>query len=156
MRNDLSAEQLRQPIMVTLPLSAVLRLADIEAAQPTIAHASALPGIGADFQGGKYAGLTIHDNAPHALILLPGEFKGDWKTSLDWADKEDGELPSRFDALVLFQNLKAEFKTEWYWTSAQLASDPSYAWVQDFGLGRQSCLRVDYGYRARAVRRVAI
>ena len=115
-----------------------------------------LPAIGAPYHGGLYAGLTIFDDEPHALILLPGDFKGDWKTSLDWADKEDGMLPSRVDALVLFKNLKAEFKPEWYWTSEPDASGASYAWLQGFDLGFQSCSHVDSYGRARAVRRIPL
>ena len=112
--------------------------------------------IGAAYHGGLYAGLTIYDDEPHALVLLPGEFKGDWKTSLDWADKEEGALPSRFDALVLFKNLKAEFKPEWYWTGEPYASAASYAWLQDFYDGSQLYYHVDSYYRARAVRRIKL
>jgi hypothetical protein len=42
-------------------------------------HASALPPIGGLHQGGLYAGLTVADNDPTELILLPGEFEGNWK-----------------------------------------------------------------------------
>jgi hypothetical protein len=58
-----------------------------------------------------------------------------WQDAIKWAEKAGGELPSRFDALTLFTNLKSEFKEEWYWTSAQHASGESYAWMQHFGNG---------------------
>ena len=115
-----------------------------------------LPAIGAAFHSGIYAGLTLYDEEPHALLLQPGDFKGDWKTSLDWAEKEDGMLPSRIDALVLFKNLKGEFKEEWYWTNEQPASLSSYAWIQSFDYGDQISTRTYGHYRARAVRRIVI
>ena len=115
-----------------------------------------LPSIGAAYHGGLYAGLTIFDDEPHALVLLPGDFSGNWKAALAWADQEDGMLPSRFDALVFFKNLKAEFKPEWYWTSEPYASDASCAWMQGFSGGYQYCSHVVTNYRARAVRRIPL
>ena len=44
----------------------------------------------------------------------------------------------------------------WYWSSTQHASNPGYAWCQNFGSGRQSGSPKDNELRARAVRRVAI
>jgi hypothetical protein len=111
---------------------------------------------GTPFEGGIYAGLTIHDNALHTLILLPGEFTGDWWEAFIWAEQQGGVLPSRLDALVLLKNLKSEFKPEWYWTSTQHESCPECAWVQDFDNGNQNGYRKGNDYRARAVRRIAI
>ena len=115
-----------------------------------------LPAIGEVYHGGLYAGLTIYDDEPHALVLLQGDFKGNWKEALDWADKEDGVLPSRFDQLVLFKNLKTEFKGEWYWSSEPGASDASFAWLQGFDDGLQYDDHVYDSYRARAVRRIPL
>ena len=114
------------------------------------------PAIGEAALGGIYAGLTIQDNTAHALILLPGEFSGNWKDALAWADKQGGVLPSRFDALTIFKNLKGEFKPEYYWTSEPYASHESYAWMQGFRNGNQHWDLKDGRYRARAVRRLAI
>jgi len=115
-----------------------------------------LPAIGGEYQGGKYAGLTVHDTDACELILLPGEFNGPWKDAMAWAKQQGGVLPSRFDALVLFTNLKGEFKEEWYWTSEQPASYPGYAWIQSFSSGSQPSTRTGSTNRARAVRRVTI
>ena len=100
-----------------------------------------LPAIGEPFQDngvdGIYAGLTLHDNAPMALVLLPGDEKLNWKDAIAWAAKQGGELPSRVDHLVLLKNLKAEFKDTWYWSSETYASHADYAWCQNFGSGFQ-------------------
>ena len=88
-----------------------------------------LPAIGEPYQGGQYAGLTLVDNVPQILVLLPGELiKGEWKDAADWAKQNGGELPSRFDGLALFKNLKSEFKEEAYWLNEQHASVSGYAW----------------------------
>ncbi|TAK45225.1 MAG: DUF1566 domain-containing protein [Betaproteobacteria bacterium] len=116
----------------------------------------ALPTIGAAFEGGQYAGPTVHDNDPRELVLLPGEFKGSWQDARAWANQQGGELPTRFDALVLFQNLKSAFKPEWYWTANEVAGDAVSAWIQTFDHGGQSLTHKSHAYRARAVRRVSI
>ncbi len=114
------------------------------------------PRIGQPWQGGIYAGITIDQLVPAHLVLLPGEEKLVWKDALAWADREDASLPSRFDALTLFQNLKAEFKPEYYWTSEQRAAGSDYAWVQDFDWGGQDDDHKSIVYRARLVRRFVI
>lgn len=164
MKNDLNEEQLRQEVTVTLPLSAVLRLAE-PAAQPLTALVAGeslrlddrqLPVVGADWQGGKFAGLTLDEGRPAALVLVPGDFKGTWHEAMDWAEKEDAVLPSRIDQLVLWRNLKGEFKDEWYWSCEQHADDADWAWCQLFHYGNQSCTGKGYKLRARAVRRLPL
>ena len=90
-------------------------------------------------------------------MLLPGELEaGTWDEAGSWAKKQDGVLPSRIDQLVLLNNLKSEFKPEWYWSGTPYAGDESYAWFQNFGYGGQGTTRKLTRLRARAVRRVAI
>ena len=117
-----------------------------------------LPSIGEPYLGGDmYAGLTIHDNKPAALILLPEKGKGlTWAAAGEWAKKQGGELPSRVDALLLFQRLKREFEEEAYWTSDQHAGDDDCAWTQGFSYGYQDLWLKSYELRARAVRRIVI
>ncbi len=115
-----------------------------------------MPAIGERMEGGIYAGLSIADNKPVRLVLLPGDEELNWKAALAWAAKQGGVLPSRFDALVLFTNLKKEFKETWYWTAAPYAGYESYAWVQSFDGGGQDGTRKSLDYRARAVRRLPI
>ena len=115
-----------------------------------------LPAIGAEWEGGIYAGLSIEDNKPVALVLLPGEDKLPWDAARAWAGKQGGALPSRFDQLVLFKNLKSHFKEDWYWSGEQFAPVPSCAWGQSFSSGAQSNGHKANGNRARAVRRVLL
>lgn len=158
MKRDLTEEQLRQEVTVALPLSVVLRITDESKPMVRTAAASAgeLPAIGADYEGGKFAGVTLDGDQLALLVLLAGDFNGTWAEAKDWADKEGGVLPSRHDQLVLFKNLKAEFKGEWYWSSEQHAGGADYAWGQGFSDGGQYCNDVSYRIRARAVRRIPI
>jgi len=96
------------------------------------------PQIGSALDGGIFAGLTLDDGRPARLILLPGDEELNWKDAKAWAAKQDGMLPSRIDALVLWQNLKKEFKDTWYWTSAPFAGADDSTWVQSFDYGSQS------------------
>ena len=114
------------------------------------------PVIGKAFAGGLYAGLTVYENAPRRLILLPGEFCGDWKAATAWATDQGGELPSRIDYLVLWASLKAEFREAWYWCAESYAPDAASAWAQGFGNGGQVSYRKDLEFRARAVRRLPL
>jgi hypothetical protein len=106
--------------------------------------------------GGKHIGTTLHEGRPHALILLPGEFQGNWKDACDWAEKQGGVLPSRIDALVLLKHAKDEFKPEWYWLDEQPAAGNDFAWMQSFTDGGQDDIRKVITCRVRAVRRVPI
>lgn len=117
----------------------------------------AVPPIGSEWKGGIYAGLSVHEEQPCALILLPDENPScDWKEAGAWAEKQGGVLPSRFDQLVLFKNLKSEFKEAWYWSGEQYAGYSGYAWNQNFSYGDQSGNHKGYKGRCRAVRRLPI
>jgi hypothetical protein len=160
--NELSQDQLKQEITVTLPLGVVMKLnAAQTSAAPVIAAGLSslrdLPAIGAEYQGGKYAGLTIDENGlPAALVLLPGEFSGDHEACTKLAVEHGGALPSRFDALVLLKNLKAEFKDAYYWCAERHAGDAASAWYQTFGNGFQLWFPRSYEYPGVAVRRIPI
>jgi len=120
------------------------------------AAASTLPAIGAAWQGGLYAGLSIHENHAVALVLLPGDEELPWDAARSWATKQGGTLPSRIDQLVLFQILKAQFQEAAYWSCAPSAGSASYAWFQYFLNGGQDFSLKDDKLRARAVRRLPI
>lgn len=115
----------------------------------------AAPTIGQPFEGGIYAGLTIHNETPMRLVLLPDEFIGTWKQSLAWAKKLNAELPTRMDLLAMWNNARDGLEG-WHWSSEENASGPDYAWFQGFNGGYQGDGRKDSRCRARAVRRVAI
>ncbi len=112
--------------------------------------------IGDLVDGGIYAGLTLSNNQPCKLFLLPGDEEHDWKSAMAWADKQSAVLPARIDALILFQNLRDQFKREAYWTSEPSADYSAYAWFQSFGSGFQVLWHKDRKHRVRLVRRVPI
>ncbi len=159
MKNDL-------PITVQLPPKAIIR-AMLERCLEAIPddapgdivsprRDSVLPAIGGESHGGHYAGLTVQAIAPAELILLPGEFEGTWEKAKAWAEEQGGTLPSRFDALVLWKNLRDRFKPELYWTDEQTAGDPDWAWCQSFGYGDQLYYHKGLQCRVFAVRRIPI
>lgn len=99
-----------------------------------------LPFIGKPMQGGIFAGFTLEGHERKALLLLPGDHNDTtWQKAMDWAKEQGGELPSRFDALALYQNVPGEFKKDVYWTGVQHASGADYAWDQFFTSGYQVC-----------------
>lgn len=158
MKRDLTEDQLRQEVTVALPLAVLLRINEEPVTTVAVTPASVhnLPAIGAKLDDGIFAGVTLHNNEVFALVLLPGDFNGTWADAKDWADKEAGVLPSRIDQLVLFKNVKSEFKEAYYWSGEQRAGAAGYAWTQDFGYGDQHYDNVSNLCRARAVRRIAI
>lgn len=115
-----------------------------------------IPEIGQPLENGSYGGLTIHDNIPMKLVLLPGDESMPWNDAVKWAEKQGGVLPSRFDLLVLFKNLRKEFKGAAYWSVEQYEPGSSFAWCQNFGDGYQSYYHKGYSGRVRAVRRLPI
>ena len=112
--------------------------------------------IGEAYQGGIYAGMSLHEGLPVELVLLPGDEELKWEDAKAWAEKQGGSLPSRIDQLVLLQNLKSEFKERAYWSSEHYAGDSAYAWYQTFSYGYQDDTHKGGRLRARAVRRLPI
>ncbi len=137
-----------------------METAALEVTHPATAAGGlvALPAIGAAFLGGIFAGITLHDDKPHALILLPEDGDNmEWPDAQEFAAKQDGVLPSRIDMIVLHKNVRDQFnKRDWYWTSEENPSYADYAFVQYFAYGHQYGGLKDYGYRARALRRVPL
>ena len=81
------------------------------------------------------------------LILLPDDFEGTWKESLDWAESIGGHLPNRVEGALLFAHAKDEFHSlGTYWTR-DLCMDVT-AWYMDFFDGYQG--RKDPGKKAYA------
>jgi len=96
-----------------------------------------LPAIGATIHGGTFAGITTQPDGTHAaVVLLPG--RGEDLTpakATAWAAEQGGQLPTRPVAALLFANVKSLLQTEWHWCQETL--DASYAWICNFGYGRQ-------------------
>jgi len=169
MKNDLTEEQLKQPVTVTLPLGVVLNIngnADAVFVEPAGSIAERLaylktnrPNIGSKSLYGIYAGnvrargdepdgiLEALDEAPTAMT---------WSDAMKWAESTGGRLPTRAEQSVLYGNVPELFQKEAYWSCEQYAGDDASAWCQSFGYGTQ----VNYGkaskLRARAVRRLPI
>lgn len=144
-----SAESLARALLVKITQNNGHKLAPA-------AERESLPPIGTECDGAIYAGLSIADNSPIALWLLPGDENLPWKDAVAWAEKQGGVLPSRIDQLVLFKNLNDHFQPEWYWSGAQYAGFADYAWVQNFDDGTQRFSHESDYHRARAVRRVVL
>ena len=111
--------------------------------------------------GEVYAGLSRDPDtgAWHHLVLPPATTDEDltWREAIDWAKSVGGELPTRWEAALLYANVRDKIDdVYWYWTATEVASEPSWAWGQYFYDGGQNYDREAYHYRARAVRRVPV
>lgn len=122
----------------------------------------ATPAIPFELAAGEhYAGLS-RDHATgawHHLVLLPATTNKDltWQEAVEWAKSVGGELPTRFEAALLYANLRDKLDTDhWHWTGTQHAAEPAWAWGQYFDNGHQYDGRKANHYRARAVRRVPV
>ena len=93
----------------------------------------------------------------HHVILLPGDNDdASWQHQKEWAASIGGELPTRLEQALLWQNCREHFQKDWYWSGEETASVAGYAWSQYFDDGYQDHDRQDYQLRARAVRRLPI
>ena len=107
-------------------------------------------------EGEIYAGYygTTPDETIH-VILLPGDNDGaTWPHQKKWATSIVGELPTRFEQALLWQNCREHFKQDWYWSSEEHASAAGWVRCQNFIDGHQLSSYQITRLRARAVRRV--
>lgn len=92
-------------------------------------------------------------------ILLPGDNDdASWQAQLDWAKSIGGDLPTRAELVIAYEQHRDQFQAEAYWSNTP-DTDPGYsgwAWYQDFGLGGQYGSHQGSEFRARAVRRLSI
>ncbi|HXC40666.1 MAG TPA: hypothetical protein VN667_17145 [Burkholderiales bacterium] len=118
---------------------------------------SNLPAVGTPMLGGIFKGLTLFQGKPMGLVLLDGDMDDDtWDKARAYADAKGGELPTRIDALVLFEANEGDFLEDVYWTCQTHAADADYAWDQYFTGGTQGSWLKSCKLRARAVRRFII
>ena len=106
--------------------------------------------------GEIYAG-ALGDTAGnlHHVILLPGDNDDAiWQHQKEWAASIGGELPTRLEQALIWQNCREHLQKGWYWSGEEDASGAGYAWCQFFDDGYQGRNRQGYQLRARAVRRV--
>jgi hypothetical protein len=166
MKNDLSDEQLRQEVVVALPLKVVLELAERDGTQsPTAARLEELrkkrPALGSKGLYGIYAGVARGYNGEPDGIL---EVLDEAPKSMPWADAvkyaeglgEGARLPTRKEQALCFANVPELFKEETYWSGEQHAGDSGYAWYQYFSNGLQDWNNEVIKLRVRAVRRVPL
>ena len=115
-----------------------------------------LPAIGADLEGGTFAGLTTKPDGTHYVVVLLPEAGTDltWTKAKSWAKKQGGELPSRPVAALLFANVKASLQPRWHWTSDEY--DASCAWGCNFLYGHQYNGHKSYEGSAVAVRQIPL
>ena len=110
--------------------------------------------------GEEYAGIILgKDGKPdHHLVLLPvkPDKKLNWNQAIKWAKTTSGELPTRQEQSILFENLKEKFETAWHWSCEQDEGGTDCAWLQYFGNGSQGDGHKSNEYGARAVRRILI
>jgi len=137
----------------------------LRVAAQKVAAIAGVPRIGAEWQGGIYAGVArgVDGANDHHLIIAQVEPEPlAWPAAKKWAEglsaggHNDFSLPTRKEQALLFANVADLFKPTWYWSGEQHASDPEYAWGQGFVHGIQSYYRKGLDLRARAVRRLVI
>ena len=117
---------------------------------------SALPALGASFEGGTFAGITTRADGSHcAVVLLPGTAEDlTWEAAKAWAAEQGGELPTRPVAALLFANVQPELSPEWHWTADEYTA--SCAWLCDFDDGGQGYVRKGDELAAVAVRLIPL
>lgn len=125
-------------------------------ADPITLTLATLPALGADLDGGTFAGLTTRKDGTHCAVILLPEKATDltWKKATTWATEQGGELPTRPVAALLFANVKPSLTPAWHWTSDEY--DASYAWCCGFGDGTQYYSRKSYEGSAVAVRLIPL
>ena len=92
-------------------------------------------------------------------ILLPGDnAAATWQEQMDWAKSIGGDLPTRAELVIAYEQHRDRFQETAYWSNTP-DTDPGYsgwAWSQTFDFGTQlSSLQLSR-LRARAVRRLSI
>jgi len=86
-----------------------------------------LPAIGADLEGGEFAGIHTKPDSTHwAVTKLPGYGSAlNHDKALIDARERGGELPTKAVSALVTTNLK--IKRGWYW--CQETEGASYAWL---------------------------
>ncbi|MCW3641810.1 DUF1566 domain-containing protein [Burkholderia cenocepacia] len=92
-------------------------------------------------------------------ILLPGDNdRATWQEQMDWAKSIGGDLPTRAELVIAYEQHRNLFKKAAYWSN-QPDTDPGYsgwAWYQHFSYGYPDFHHQTSELRARAVRRLSI
>ena len=118
-----------------------------------------LPRIHSTYADGDVMGVMAGEKGQpdYLLIDLGVEPKADvtWDEAKAWAASVGGDLPTRREQAVMFGNRReGQYQPRWYWSSEAHATEPSWAWLQNFYGGDQGNGLKANRIRARAVRRV--
>ncbi|MDR9052112.1 DUF1566 domain-containing protein [Burkholderia multivorans] len=110
--------------------------------------------------GEVYLGGFVDKNGDVThTILLPGDNdRGTWQEQMDWAKSVGGDLPTRAELVIAYEQHRDLFQKAAYWSNTP-DDDPDYAgwaWYQDFSYGSQDVIHQGCEFRARAVRRLSI
>jgi len=126
------------------------------------------PSIGAEWQGGIYAGILGGvDGQPDQHIIkapIKIELEGlTWQQAIEAGEAAningffDWSLPDRRESRLIAINAPDGFSLyDHYWTSTQGTHDTDFAWLQDFNNGGQDYNHKLTKYRAFFVRRILI
>ncbi len=110
--------------------------------------------------GEVYLGSFVDKNGDVThTILLPGDNDdASWQEQMDWAKSIGGDLPTRAELVIAYEQHRDLFEKAAYWSNTP-DDDPDYAgwaWYQLFTSGNQTSTLQDGELRARAVRRLSI
>ncbi len=123
---------------------------------PTDETASAIlqyGGAGAELTGAS----SDFDGLANTLALCnSGQdfYAAQFTKELVIGEHNDFYLPARRELSLCYANVPELFETRWHWSSTQYSAN--FAYVQNFGEGRQNFNHKVTGYRVRAVRRKLI
>ncbi|WP_369053106.1 hypothetical protein [Burkholderia gladioli] len=110
--------------------------------------------------GGIYAWMmraTEGHARDYQLVLVESaDKKGDWQSSMNWAECTGQGLPTLRELSLLRANLPEHFQPEHYWSCEAHESKSDCAWCQYFSNGYQLYYPRGSEFRARAVRRLSI
>lgn len=115
---------------------------------------------GARVHGATYVGIcTAPSGALYALLLQDRkpESRLTWAKAQAWAASDGvSDLPTRPEAALLFQLVKAKLEPLWHWTNETCSWDASYAWYCYFSGGNQSISHMSAEGSCVAVRRLPL
>lgn len=100
--------------------------------------------------------INADGSTTHSFLLPKTKADINWKDAMEWAKSIGGDLPTRAELIMLYENHADQFENRAYWSNTQHASDSSYTWCQSFNNGSQHCYNKLLELHARAVRRLAI
>lgn len=111
-------------------------------------------------EGEIYLGGFVDEkgDVSHTILLSGDNDDASWQAQMDWAKSVGGDLPTRAELVIAYEQHRDQFQKAAYWSNTP-DSDPGYsgwAWYQYFLYGYQDYYHRYHEFRARAVRRLSI